>query len=229
MSKSWLIDGFQYNFNPTLKNYILSRYAHFKFCTKNDPAITASIYLDNLAIEIKSELDKIKTTNKKTLVLSTMQQFLESQKTKNELIVLFEIPEIKSGDVQLFLDKIAGERSDPQKEQSDDKEKSFHTRTYLIATRLYLELHNKEDDYSALIKDTGALKEFISTQFNAPQLSSRISYMKNFSYKDILKSKNRDRAKGQLKPQFRQIINNPEIFGEEVSLYAEKILSEDFE
>lgn len=228
MSKGWVIESMQYDFNPTLKNYILSRYSHFKFCTKNDPAITASIYLDNLAIEIKSELDKLNTTNKKTLILSTVQKFLKEQETKNELISLFEKPAIQRMDVQVLLNKIAQKGSDSEKGQNEVNPHSFYTRTYLIATHLYLELNDKEGEYEALTRDINSLKMFVSTQFNASQISPRIASMKNFSYKNILKSKRNDNAKGQLKPQFRQIIDNPQVFGEEVSQYAEKILNEEF-
>ncbi|MGH2643749.1 MAG: hypothetical protein ACRDE2_07375, partial [Chitinophagaceae bacterium] len=185
-------------------------------------------YLDNLAIEIKSELDKLNTTNKKTLILYAVQKFLKEKETKNELISLFEKPAIQRIDVQVLLNKIAQKESGSEKGLSEDNQHSFYTRTYLIATHLYLELDGKEEEYEALTKDINSLKTFVSTQFNASQLSPRIASMKSFSYKDILKSKRNDNAKGQLKPQFRQIIDNPQVFGKDVSQYAEKILNEEF-
>lgn len=41
----------------------------------------------------------------------------------------------------------------------------FPVRTYVIATQMYLELNNNELHYETLIRDTTALKEFITTRF----------------------------------------------------------------
>ena len=102
-------------------------------------------------------------------------------------------------------------------------------RTYVIATHIYLELNHNELHYETLIRDTNALKEFITIKFNAGKLSARIADMKNFSYKKILAGKNNDGAKGQLKPQLKQIVSNPLIFGKDISAFAEKILKDYFE
>lgn len=227
MSNYWIVKAVQYDINPTLQNYILSRHTHFKFCTKKDPVISASIYLDNLTNEIKSELAKANTTNKKTLVLHAIQKYLKDQLIKTELVTLFEKPEITRSDIKSFTDKIHN-RPDSEKESNKDNAESPDTRTYLIALHLHLELNNKEDEYEALTRKTKDLKEAIASLFNSPHLSPRISGMKNFSYKNILNSKTRESEKGQLKAQFKQIIDNPHVFGKEVSDYAQEIFSESF-
>jgi hypothetical protein len=53
--------------------------------------------------------------------------------------------------------------------------------------------------------------------------------MKSFSYKKILAGKNNDGAKGQLKPQIKQIVANPLIFGKDITSFAENILKDYFE
>ena len=50
--KNWVIQGLRYDINPSPQNYIKSRWSHFHFCKKEDPTITASLYLDNLASEV---------------------------------------------------------------------------------------------------------------------------------------------------------------------------------
>jgi hypothetical protein len=72
------------------------------------------------------------------------------------------------------------------------------------------------------------LKEFITIKFKAYKISGRIADMKSFSYKKILSVKNNEGAKGQLKPQLKQIANNPALFGNDVSAFAENILIEHF-
>ncbi len=72
------------------------------------------------------------------------------------------------------------------------------------------------------------MKEFITIKFKAYKISGRIADMKSFSYKKILSVKNNEGAKGQLKPQLKQIANNPALFGNDVSAFAENILIEHF-
>ena len=101
----------------------------------------------------------------------------------------------------------------------------FPVRTYVIATHMYLEINNNELHYETLIRDTSALKEFISAKFKVNRIPGRIEEMKGFSYKKILQSKSAGNAKGQLIPQIRQIALNPEIFGPHVSAFAQSILT----
>jgi len=66
------------------------------------------------------------------------------------------------------------------------------------------------------------------SKFKANKISGRIADMKSFSYKKILSGKNNEGAKGQLKPQLKQIANNPALFGNDVSAFAESLLKEHF-
>jgi hypothetical protein len=235
--KNWVIQGFRYDFNPTPYNYIKSRWSHFHFCKKEDPTITSSLYLDNLAGEVNHEISKQTSVNKKSLTLSVVKKILENKKAKQDLVTLFEKKHIGTNEeIKEFLDKIAPlirDSFNKDEPPSDNEETSsaaeLPVRTYVIATHIYLELNHNELHYETLIRDTTALKEFITAKFKTGKLSARIADMKSFSYKKILAGKNNDGARGQLKPQLKQIVATPAIFGKEVSLFAENILKDCFE
>jgi len=80
--KNWVIQGLRYGYNPTLYNYIKSRWSHFHFCKKEDPTITASLYVDNLSGEVNHEISKQASVNKKSLTLSVVKKILENQNPK---------------------------------------------------------------------------------------------------------------------------------------------------
>ncbi|WP_018612540.1 hypothetical protein [Segetibacter koreensis] len=243
--KNWLILSYLYNFNPSLYNYILFKFYHFQFCSKDDPTITASLYLDNLAAEIKNEIAEQKTVNKKSLTLTVVERVLENKEAKQQMIVLFEKKyNINKEEIKHLLIQINALLNPPnQQEQISSSElidqslqvtssnepvsvPDFPVRAYVIATHIYLEINNNELHYETLIRDTSALKEFISAKFKLSRIPGRIEEMKNFSYKKILQSKSAVSAKGQLIPQIRLIALNPEIFGKDVSAFAENILRE---
>lgn len=231
--KNWALQGLRYDYNPSPVNYIKYRWSHFNFCKKGDPTITASLYLDNLFQEVKNETEKHRAVNKKSLTLAVIKKTLENKVLKQEMVVLFDKAEISNEDIYQFLSKIAISNFTGQ----DEKELStgsatapdLPARAYVIATHIYLEINNNELHYETLIRDTTALKEFITSKFKAHKLSGRIADMKNFSYKKILQGKNNDGAKGQLKPQLKQVAANSQVFGKNVSLFAENILKSYFE
>ncbi len=227
--KNWLWESFRYDFKPSPENFIKYKWRHFVFCKNEDKTITPALYLNNLADEVKNDLTRHKSVNKKSLTLSVIQNILQNPETKGELAVLFESPEISSEDIKRFLEMIARSLPAPRgKSVFEAQSGSFHARTYLIATHLFFELKNDEPQYYALTTDTSALRKFMEDNFKAANLSSRLSKMKGFSYKSILKGKNNDGEKGQLKPQFKQIISHPEIFGANVSKFAQEVFEKDF-
>ena len=235
--KNWIIQGLRYDYNPTPYNYIKSRWSHFHFCKMEDPTITAVLYLDNLASELNHEISKQTSVNKKSLTLSVVKKVLENKKAKQELVALFEKKQIgPNDDIKEFLVRIAPLIKDPLNKdefiidnEQPNPSAELPVRTYVIATHIYLELNNNELHYETLIRDTTALKEFITARFKAGKLSARIADMKSFSYKKILAGKNNDGAKGQLKPQIKQIVANPLIFGKDIASFAENILKDYFE
>jgi hypothetical protein len=149
------------------------------------------------------------------------------------MILLFEkkVASIKNDEIKQFLHEVSLLTYNPPINSQEPPANAeplaaadFPVRTYVIATHMYLEIHHNELHYETLIRDTTALKEFISAKFKANRIAGRIADMKSFSYKKILASKNNGSAIGQLKPQIEQIVLNPAIFGEEVSAFAANVL-----
>ena len=230
MGKNWVIQSIRYDLKPTPENYINFKWHHFKFCKKSDPLITAGLYLENLLAEINNEISKQKSVNKKTLTLAIFKKILDNPQKRDELTALFERSDLHVSEAKKFLREI--NMTVPTNAKNKEMilpVKTLSARTFIIATHLYLELHDNESHYETLVRDTAALKSFIASTFRQSNLSSRIANMKNFSYKKILNGKNNENARGQLKPQFKDIIANPFIFGESVSEYARKIYKEYFE
>ncbi len=230
--KNWAVLGLLYDLHPSPYNYIKFKRQHFSFCKKDDPTITASLYLDNLAGEIKNNIAKESSVNKKSLTLAVIKKILENKGAKQEFIALLEKQSTAINDeIKRFLNTVSSlvHNLPVEKEQITVKEEVqpaavLPARAYAIATHMYLEINNNELHYETLIRDTAALKEFITATFKASKISGRIADMKNFSYKKILTGKNNTSAKGQLLPQIEQIADNPEIFGEDVAAFAGNIL-----
>lgn len=232
--KNWAIFGLLYDFNPSPYNYIKFKWFHFLFCKKDDPTITAALYLDNLTDEVKNEIAKLVSVNKKSLTLSVVKKILENKEAKQQMVVLFgkKNTVLNNEEIKHFLNNVSPLIHNSSTEQESEEPVAiadFPVRTYVIATHIFFEINNNELHYETLIRDTTALKEFIATKFKANKIAGRIVDMKSFSYKKILSGKNNEGAKGQLKPQLKQIAYNPTLFGNDVSAFAENILKEHFE
>jgi hypothetical protein len=231
--KNWTIQGLRFDMSPTPLNYIRSRQSHYFFCKKTDPTLTPDLYLSNLTDEISHETAKLTTVNKKSLTLALFKRILNNPNQKKALSHLFAKEDLTESEISVFLNSLSdnSKGSETSNGNSSDKPGNIDlpVRTYLIASHIYLELHHNELHYESLIRDTSAMEEFIKTTFRADHLSKRLAEMKNFNYKNILKLKNNSAATGQLKPQFKQISSNPEIFGEDVSRFASNVLSESFD
>jgi hypothetical protein len=232
--KNWAIQGLLNDLNPSPFNYLRFKWHHFHFCKKDDPTISASLYLDNLLEEVKYDVLEHKSVNKKSLTLAVIKKILENNEAKREMIALFENKQTDLNEViKQFLNKVSASINSSTAVLEDlDKGLAtveFPVRTYLIATHIYLEINHNELHYETLVRDITALKEFITAKFGAQKISGRIADMKSFSYKKILAGKNNEGAKGQLKPQLKQIAANPSVFGKAVSAFTENILREHFQ
>src|SRR4029079_8047952 len=106
--KNWVIQGLLYDINPSPLTYIKSRWYHFHFCKQEDPTITASLYLDNLAGEVNHEISKQTSVNKKSLTLSVIKKILENKNAKRELVEVFKKKQVAINEnIKKYLDKIA--------------------------------------------------------------------------------------------------------------------------
>ncbi len=133
------------------------------------------MYIDNLADEVKHEITKETSVNKKYLSLAVIKEILKNKEAKQQIIVLFEKKNtaLNNVEIQIFLNQISTliHNSSEEQEQLIDKEEpvliaDFPVRTYVIATIFFyrLAITNSLNAYSG---------------YN----------MKSFSYKKILAGK----------------------------------------
>ncbi len=145
--KNWAIHGFLYDFNPSPYKYLKFKWYHFHFCKKDDPTITASLYLDNLVDEVKAEIAKQTSVNKKSLSLAVIKKILENKEAKHHMTSLFEKHEaLNKEEIKHFLNQVSTliYNSAIEQEQITYKEEpaaiaDFPVRTYVIATPILRE------------------------------------------------------------------------------------------
>jgi hypothetical protein len=100
-------------------------------------------------------------------------------------------------------------------------------KAYFIAAELYYELRGQQAEYQVLCRQLPGLTAFVQEKFGVARLPGRFKEFKGYSYKTALTGHNAPK-KGQLKPCFRQIANNPQVFGEAIAGRAREILAEHF-
>ena len=103
---SWVWQSFLYDFRPSPERYLFFKWQHFLFCSNENPAITASLYLTNLSEEIKHELTQYKSVNKKMLTLSLIQNLLQKEESRGALITLFEQQSPSQAAIKSFLSEV---------------------------------------------------------------------------------------------------------------------------
>jgi hypothetical protein len=103
----------------------------------------------------------------------------------------------------------------------------FNAKTYFIAAELHYGLAGRQDEFQVLCRQLPELAAFVQSEFGAARLPGRFKEFKGYTYKKALKDHNAQK-KGQLKPCFRQIVNNPQVFGEAIADRAREILAEHF-
>jgi hypothetical protein len=103
----------------------------------------------------------------------------------------------------------------------------LNARAYIIAARLWFELEGKESEFETLSRRLGDLRSFIREKFGVQRLPGRLEEFKGYSYKSELNGRN-SAKRGQLRTPFRQIMEHPEIFGEDLSARARAVLKQYF-
>jgi hypothetical protein len=97
-------------------------------------------------------------------------------------------------------------------------------KTYFIAAELHFELAGREEEFQVKSRQMSELMAFVKEQFCVERLPGTFDKLKGYTYKSVLTGRN-DAKKGQLKPHFRQIIENPQVFGEAIAARARLILT----
>ncbi|GGA89180.1 hypothetical protein GCM10011511_10510 [Puia dinghuensis] len=107
------------------------------------------------------------------------------------------------------------------------RKRNLFAKTYFIAAELYYELKGQQAEFESLSRRTNKLAEFVKKQFHTVRLPGTFSDLRGYSYKPVLNGDNESR-KGQLKPFFRQLSENPDVFGKPIAQRAQRILVEYF-
>lgn len=145
-----------------------------------------------------------------------------------------QVNELAGAPKEIGVSQIEMERPEVRNERqiAELPVQDFYAKTYLIAAHLYFELSGSESEYDSLIRKKAELEIFVRDRFvdgksSLAKLPGTLFDMKDFSYKKILAGKNASK-KGQLRPSFRQIIENPQVFGADISDRASKVFTEHF-
>jgi hypothetical protein len=232
----WVWYMYQFDkYHPTTAKFLQSRWHHFHFCKRNDINITASIYLDTTAEELRNDLLKHKSTDLRTLVYRSFLDALADPAIRKEIFFFFDAGDISKETIRELQTRINEIRNPPPRlnefrkppvdAREEERSEVFYSKTYVVAAHLHFELAGKEPEYEALTRQIPQLEHFIRETFKTGKLPGTLSKFRGYSYKKILQGKNTG-EKGQLRPVFRQIIDNPQIFGEPVARYAESLLRE---
>jgi hypothetical protein len=238
---------------PTEKNLLLSfwySYAHFKARTAG---ATVDSFLDNHVVYIKRELEDLDNSSKKKQLYRDLLNALHQSRLR-EIILNF----LKSSPPEDHYLPVAeamkrawrdnGEEVTALKETQEEKEQdqpvvpsagaedgqpppantpALPAKTYFIAAELHFELAGQQAEYQVLCRHLPKLAAFVQEKFGAARLPGTFKKFKGYSYKAALKSSSTHK-KGQLKPRFQQIADNPQIFGEAIAGQAREILAEHF-
>jgi hypothetical protein len=215
-------------YRPTTGKFLQYRWHHYHLCKRKDINTTASLYLDTTAEELRNALLKDKSTYLKTLTFHSFLDALANPATRKEIVAFFDAREISEESIRGLQTRINELRNPPAAGKDALPIGEFYAKTYVVATHLHFELAGKEPEYEALTRQIPQLEQFIRETFKTGKLPGTLGKLRGYSYKKILQGK-KTGEKGQLKPVFRQIIDNPQIFGEPVSRYAESIFQEFFD
>lgn len=241
----WVWYMYQFDkYRPTTEKFLQSRWHHYHFCKRRDINISAALYLDTLADEIRDDLLKDKATYLKTLTYHSFLNALTHPETRKEIDAFFEQEEISVEDIRGLQERVneirnpAANATDPSPTEAGipslteaahpSATADLYAKTYVVATHLHFELAGKEAEYDVLSRQMPKLEEFIRETFKPRRLPGTLAKLRGYSYKKIIQGKNTG-EKGQLKPVFRQIIDNPQIFREPVSQYADNLLKKYFD
>jgi hypothetical protein len=232
----------RFYFFPSPNNLMLSLWYGFVHARDIDADATADSYLNDQLIHMDEELEdpELPRTKKwlyRRFLLAagdpsfyrSLIGFLETQRFSAEMSV----------DLMRRIKKVRWPGlpgTQPEKTVADVpvgtgkrvRKTEFNAKTYFIAAEIHHELKHQEHVFRSLAKRMNMLAEFVKQQFKADHLPTTFYDLRDYSYKPVLLGKNMSR-KGQLKTCFRQIMENPGVFGTAVARHAKDILQKEFE
>jgi hypothetical protein len=248
----WVGQGFQglwrvsqFDLRPTEKSLLFSYWYDFVHFKRLKPGGTALDFLDDRVIFMKRHLAEADSSAKKKQFYGDLLKALSYPHFRNLFIAFLE----SSSPGELYEPlREALRRSwrmdvvgvDPPGKRVKElgasgelvgelrEARPLHAKTYFIAAELYYELAGRGEEFPALSRRMAELMTFVKEQFGVEKLPGTFDKLKGYTYKSILTGRN-DAKKGQLKPHFRQIVKNPEVFGEGIAAQAGKILAKHFD
>ena len=144
--------------------------------------------------------------------------FLESENVDRGIDIFIQDLKSPENDVPINNKSLGTEA---QSNQSDFPDK-IHTRTYVIALNIYYQLRNRENEYYPLTHSPAEYEEELSFLFQVKNFSTSLYKVIRFDYRTVLNNPE-NKGRNQLKKQFEQIINTPEVFNKEIIKRAKEI------
>lgn len=232
---AWVWFSLIYDWNPTFPNHLHYRWYHYKFCKGRAPVFSTRDYLEEWEKSIRERLLKYPGQIIPSHGLKAILNKLETRQFE-KVIAFLESEYVHQG-IDIFIQDLKRSESDePIKNeiqeaevppnQSDNSDK-IHTRAYVIALNIYYQIHNREDEYYPLTHSPAEYEERVNFLFHSKNLSTSLYKVIQFDYKKVLNNP-ANKGRGQLKRQFEQIINNPEVFNKDVDKRAKEIYDKHF-
>jgi hypothetical protein len=242
MRSAWLIQKFY--FSPTEENLLISFWVDHAHYRRVLPKKSVYDFLDSRVRYMEDSIinpdgrRSVRTLERslfKALQLESVRKivvdFLESPSPKENYRPVMEA--IRSAWRMADEVGVATGGEDEQggqergKDGSQGNERLLNARAYIIAVQLSFELAGKELEFGSFSQCLPDLKSFIRERFGVKKLPGRLEEFKGYSYKSELNGRNGSK-RGQLRIPFRQIMQHPEVFGEDVSARARAMLKEYF-
>lgn len=231
---AWVWFGFVYQWNSTFPNHLRFRWYHYKFCKGRAPIFSTQDYLIEWGNSIRERLKKYPgqiipshglraVLNKMETQLQEVLTFLESEDVDRGIEIF--IQNLNSNENNTLI-KTESQKTEDSSNQTSTSDK-IDTRTYVIALRIYYQLHNRESEYNTLISFPVKYEEALRFHFRVKKISTSLYKNIDFDYKVVLNNPN-SKGRIQLKKQFEQIINAPEVFSKELIKRVKEIYEKHF-
>lgn len=237
------------DFIPSQKNVLLSFWYDFDSFKVRRPGATIYTFLDTRVVYIKEKLEDPKNSHRRRQLWGDLLDALHQPRLRKIIIVFLEssppedhyLPVVEAmkrawrddGELpeQPGVPSAGVETEQPPGESKEGgppgNPPELMAKTYYIAAELYYELSGRQDEFQVLCRQMDELTAFVKRQFKVARLAGTFDKLKGYTYKAVLTG--RDAAKkGQLRPHFRQIADNPQVFGEAITGRAREILAEHF-
>jgi hypothetical protein len=245
----------KFSFFPSEKNLLVSFWYDFIQYKKLIPGATVLTFLDQRVVEYKSDLKEGRLSRYRRRLTGELLDALYNPRLRTDIVAFLESPNPEENYLPLWDDIKSAWRLEEEKqtkllsmdgpqehnladgssktladqetvkEEENNHSPRLDARTYVIAADIYFELAGKQAEFKKL--QTEDLKKFVQEKFGLTHVPGTFRNLRKYSYMKVLNNGN-DAERGQLKPQFRQIIDNPDIFGEALVKKARKLLDDYF-